>query len=170
MALSGCGSSIVANFSNDGGITWGPDVPYSSSSTNVAWTLTPVDGTKTISGQARSGSSGTPWSLPPQSMILDTTAPTTPSGFARAVSCSGPTRTVTLSWNASTDLYLVGYHVYRSTDGVSWVLLNSTIGRTYTNTNSKSLTSVRYHVTAYDAAGNNSSATSTISLAKNQCS
>lgn len=170
MALSGCGGSVIANFSNDGGTTWGTDVNYSSTSPTIAWTLTSGNGTKTISGRARNGSSGTPWSLTPQTIVLDTTKPTTPGSFARTVSCSGSTRTVNLSWSAASDTYLVGYHLYRSTDGVSWVLLLNTAALTATNTNSKSLTSVRYYVTAYDSAGNESNASSIISLAKNQCS
>ena len=169
MALSGCGSPI-ANFSNDGGTTWGADVTYNSSSPTVAWTLTSGNGTKTISGRARNGSGGTPWSLTSRSLVLDTTAPTTPGSFSRTVSCSGSTRNVTLSWTASTDTYLVGYRVYLSTDGVTWSLLGSTASLTFNDSNSKSLTSVRYYVTAYDSAGNNSSASSTITLSKNQCS
>ena len=95
---------------------------------------------------------------------------TTPGSFARTASCGGVTRTVNLSWSAATDTYLVGYHLYRSTDGVTWVLLVNTAARAATDTNSKSLTSVRYYVTAYDSAGNESNASTTISLAKNQCS
>ena len=168
MSFTTCGGSIYVNFSYDGGTTWGSDVSYSSGTT-TGLTLPTGNGTKTISGRARSGS-GTPWSLTPQSIILDTTAPTTPSTFTRTASCSGSNRTVNLTWSAATDTYLIGYHVYRSTDGTTWSLLTSTAGLTTSDTHSKSLTSVRFYVTAYDAAGNNSSATSTISLAKNQCS
>ena len=171
MNLSSCTfGATIANFSNDGGATWGPDVAYSSTSPTVAWTLTSGEGTKTISGRARWWSGGTPWSLPAQSIILDTVSPTTPGSFARTVSCSGSNRTVNLSWSASTDLYLVGYHVYRSTDGATWSLIGSTSALTYSNTHSKTLTSTRFYVTAYDAAGNNSNATSIITLSKNQCS
>ena len=169
MALTGCGSAI-ANFSNDGGTTWGADVTYSSSSPTVAWTLTGGDGNKTVSGRARNGAGGTPWSLTPQSIVLDTIAPTAPGSFSRTASCSGSTRNITLSWTASTDSYLIGYHVYLSTDGVNWSLLGSTANLNYADSNSKTLTSVRYYVTAYDSAGNNSSASSTITLSKNQCS
>jgi len=57
MSLTGCGSAI-ANFSNDGGTTWGADITYSSSSPTAAWTLTSGNGTKTISGRARNGVGG----------------------------------------------------------------------------------------------------------------
>ncbi len=170
MSLGTCGSNVIANFSNDGGTTWGPDVSYSSTSTNLAWTLTSGEGTKTISGRARNGTSGTPWSLAAQQIILDTTIPSTPGSLSRTVSCAGSNRTVTLSWTASTDTHLVGYHVYRSTDGVNWLLIGSTTSLSYSNTHSKGLTSVRFYVTAYDAAGNNSNASSIITLSKNQCS
>ena len=86
------------------------------------------DGTKTISGRARSGTSGTPWSLPPQSIILDTTPPTTPASISRTASCSGSRRTVVLSWTASTDTYLVGYHVYVSSDSNTYSLQGSASG------------------------------------------
>ena len=170
MALSGCSGTVIANFSNDGGTTWGADVSYSSSATTVAWTLPPVNGTKTISGRARNGAAGTPWSLASNSIILDTTAPTAPASISRTASCSGSNRTVVLTWTASTDTHLVGYHVYRSTDGVTWVLVISTAGLTASDTHSKSLTSVRFYVKGYDSAGNESSASPTISLSKNQCS
>ncbi len=168
MALGACGSPI-ANFSNDGGVTWGADVSYSLSATTVAWTLPSGNGLKTISGRARIGA-GAPWNLASTAIILDTTAPTTPSTLTRTASCSGSTRTVVLTWGASTDTYLVGYHVYRSTDGVSWVLISSTSGLTTSDAHSKTLTSVRFYVKAYDSAGNESGASPTISLAKNQCS
>lgn len=170
MSLSGCGSNLIANFSNDGGSAWGPDVSYSTASPTVAWTLTAGEGTKTISGRVRVGSSGTPEALPAQSIILDTTRPTVPGAFNRTVSCAGSNRTVNLTWTASTDTYLVGYHVYRSTDGTTWTLVGSTSSLAYSNVHSKSLTSTRFYITAYDTAGNNSNASSIISLSKNQCS
>jgi hypothetical protein len=171
MALDPCGGTVIANFSNDGGNTWGPDVTYSSSGPTIAWTLTPGDGTKTVTGRARFSSDpvSSAWSIGGHSITLDTIAPTTPANLTRTVSCSGTTRTVVLSWSAASDLHLVGYHVYRSTDGVTWTLVTSTSSLTASDTNDKSLTSVRYYVTAYDAAGNNSNASSTIALSKNQC-
>lgn len=169
MDFSACSGGVIANFSNDGGDTWGADVTYSVSSTTLAWTLTSGNGTKTISGRARYGSSGTPWSVTAQSIILDTIAPTAPTSISRTVSCSGSTRTVTLNWGASTDTYLVGYHVYVSGDGSTFSLLASTSSLTYTTTNSKTSTPY-YRVKGYDSAGNESSASSTIALAKNKCS
>jgi len=169
MSLTGCGGNIYANFSNDGGTTWGSDFAYSSSATTLAWTLISANGTKTITGRARSGAAGTPWSLSPQSIILDTTPPTAPASFASTQSCSGSTRTVTLSWTAATDTYLVGYHVYASSDGTTYALLSSVSGLSTTTTNSKNSV-VYYKVKAYDSAGNESSATSVIQLAKQQCS
>jgi hypothetical protein len=169
MALAGCGSDLYVNFSNDGGVTWGSDFAYSATTTTLAWTLTGGDGTKTISGRVRSGLAGAPWSVPSQSMILDTTAPTAPASISRTASCAGSTRTVTLSWTASTDTYLLGYHVYVSSNGTTYSLLATTASQAYTTTNSKT-SPVYYKVKAYDSAGNESAATSVISLGKNVCS
>jgi len=169
MSLGGCGGNIYANFSNDGGTTWGSDFAYSSSATTLAWTLTGANGTKSISGRARSTVAGTPWSLTPQSIILDTTPPTAPGSISRTVSCSGSTRSVTLTWTAASDTYLVGYHVYASSDGTTYSLLASASSLSASTTNSKNSV-VYYKVKAYDSAGNESSATSVIQLAKQQCS
>jgi PKD repeat protein len=169
MSLTGCGSTIYANFSNDGGTTWGSDFAYSATATTLAWTLDSANGTKTITGRARSGAAGTPWSLASRSIILDTIPPTTPASFSRTVSCSGSTRTVVLSWSAASDTYLAGYHVYASSDGTTYSLLSSVSGLSKSTTNSKNSV-VYYKVKAYDSAGNESSATSVIQLAKQQCS
>jgi hypothetical protein len=74
-----------------------------------------------------------------------------------------------LSWTSATDTYLVGYHVYVSSDGTTYSLLASVSGNSKTTTNSKG-SPIYYKVKAYDSAGNESSATSVIALAKNQCS
>ncbi len=169
MALTGCPGTVLAGFSNNGGSTWSSDVAYSNTSPNLAWTLATGDGTKTISGRVRNGSSGSWTSLVNQSIILDTTPPTTPATFTRTVSCSGSNRTTNLTWSAATDLYLVGYHVYTSSDGTVWVLQSSTSALTKSTTSSK-VSTTYYRVKAYDAAGNESSATSKIALSKNQCS
>lgn len=169
LSASTCGGGLIANFSNDGGTTWGADVNYTTNPTTLAWTLSAGNGTKTVSGRLRSGSTGIPWNLTAQNIILDTTAPTTPATLSRTLSCAGSTRTVTLTWGASTDTYLTGYRVYVSSGG-PYSLLTSTTGLTATTTNSKTAASISYHVKAYDAAGNESSASPTVTLAKNQCS
>ena len=169
LSLASCGSTLYVNLSNDG-TTWGPDLPYDPLNPSTAWTIVGGDGTHVISGRARSGVGGTPWILPEQSIILDTTAPTTPGALTRSASCSGSNRTVSMSWGASTDTHLVGYRVYRSTDGVSWQIVVSTTGTTAGDVHSKGLASVRFYVKAYDKAGNESNATNTITLSKNQCS
>lgn len=169
MSLATCGPDVYVNFSNDG-TTWGPDLLYDSSNPSTAWTISSGDGTAVISGRARNGLAGTPWVVPEQSIILDTTMPTTPGTLNRTVGCSSSTRTVDLSWGASTDTHLSGYRIYRSTDGTSWQLITSTTGNIASDSHSKTLTSVRFYVKAYDKAGNESNATNTISLSKNQCS
>jgi hypothetical protein len=169
MSLSDCGSDVIANFSNDG-TTWGPDLTYDSADPTTGWTIEGGDGTHSISGRARNGAAGVPWILPEQSIILDTTAPTVPGTLTRTASCQGSTRTVSLSWGLSTDTHLSGYRVYRSTDGATWHVVSSTTGTAATDSHSKGLTSVRFYVKAYDKAGNESNATNTISLSKNQCS
>lgn len=167
--LSGCGESIYMNFSNDG-TTWGSDLLYDPLNPATAWTITGSDGLRVISGRARNTLAGIPWILNQQEIILDTTPPTTPGTLNRTLSCSGSTRTVTLSWSASSDLYFVGYRVYRSTNGSTWQVVSSTSYTYATDSHLKSLTSVRFYVKAYDSAGNESNATNTISLAKHQCS
>ncbi len=165
---SSCGG-VYVNFSNDG-TTWGPDLLYDSANPTTGWTVAGGNGTRVISGRARNGVGGTPWILSQQSIILDTTPPTTPGTLNRSASCSGSNRTVNLTWGSSTDTYLVGYRVYRSTDGTTWQVVASTSGNTATNTHSKGLASVRFYVKAYDKAGNESNATNTVTLSKNQCS
>jgi hypothetical protein len=168
MALSGCGTAI-AEFSNDGA-AWGSDVNYSASNTTLAWALDASgDGTKTVYGQVKDGAGGSWQALNSQSIILDTTKPTTPATLTRSLACSGNDRTVVLLWGASNDDHLTGYHVYVSSGG-AFTLLTSTTDITATTTNSKTTASISYYVKAYDAAGNESSASPTITLTKNQCS
>jgi hypothetical protein len=169
MNLSSCGANLIVNFSNDG-TTWGPDLAYDSADPTTAWTIEGGEGAHAISGRARSDAAGVPWILQQQSIILDTTRPTVSGTLSRTASCQGSNRTVALTWGLSTDTYLSGYRLYRSTDGTTWHIVSSTTGTTATDIHSKGLTSVRFYVKAYDKAGNESNATYTISLSKNQCS
>jgi hypothetical protein len=168
MSMSSCTGPLYINFSNDGS-NWGPDLLYDGSNPTTAWTIAGGEGDHTISGRARTGINGVPWTLQERLITLDTTAPTTPGTLTRTVTCSGSTRTVNLSWGTSSDTNLVGYRVYRSTDGVSWQIVTSTTSTSASDAQSKTLTSVRFYVKAYDKAGNGSNATNTITLSKNQC-
>jgi hypothetical protein len=166
--LTGCGANYV-DVSNDGS-SWTYNIPYVNSDPTMAWTLATGDGNKTVSVQAHSGTSGAPFSVGSQVIVLDTTKPTTPTSLTGSASCQGSNRTVVMSWNASTDLNFVGYHVYRSTDGVTWQLVTSVVGTSASDTSGKGLSSTRYYVAAYDKAGNESNASNTILYSKNQCS
>jgi prepilin-type N-terminal cleavage/methylation domain-containing protein len=161
-------SPIVANFSNDD-VTYGADVVYDPLNQNISWSIPSGDGTKTVYGRVRDGV-GNLVGLSSQQVVLDTTDPTVPGSLLRSLSCSGSTRSVTLSWSASTDTNLRGYRVYRSTDNATWSVLTTTTGTSASDSHSKTLDSVRYKVTAYDKAGNESAETGIVTLSKNQCS
>lgn len=162
-------SSVIANYSNDGGATWGSDVVFSTLGPNIAWTLSGGDGSKSVVGTIRD-IKGNIRTLAAATIVLDKTLPTVPGSFARSVTCAGTRRTVTLSWTASTDTNMVGYRVYRSTDAATWSVVGTTTSLSYTENHAKNLNSTRFRVVAYDRAGNESLETTTISLAKNQCS
>ncbi len=87
----------------------------------------------------------------------DTQAPTAPTGLAS----SGVTSTTaTLSWTASTDnVGVTGYNVYQN-----GTLLGTTTGTTYSVTGLTAATTYSFYVTANDAAGNVSAASSTLSV------
>lgn len=169
LTLSDSCTPIQARVGNTGG-TWGAWTAYDPASPLFSWTLTAGDGTKTVNVEAsdKVGNSGAIATL---TITSDTTKPTVPGTLSRTVSCSGTDRTVVLSWGIATDTNLLGYRVYRSTDGVSWSVFAQVAQTTVSDaTLKKSLDSVRYYAVAYDKAGNESNATNTIALSKNQCS
>jgi hypothetical protein len=163
---------IIVNFSNDGS-TWGEDVVYDPANPQMSWSLTAGNGVKTVYGQVRDGN-GTTTLLVPRSVTLDSSPPTSPSAVTRTVSCTGSTRSVSLSWVASSDAEgnLRGYRVYRSTDASTWHELGTSASTSLGDNHDKTLNSVRYYIVAYDKAGNVSDGAPdpVISLAKNQCS
>ncbi|MFA5860034.1 MAG: fibronectin type III domain-containing protein, partial [Elusimicrobiota bacterium] len=86
----------------------------------------------------------------------DTTAPSVPANLsATAVSTSQ----INLSWSASSDAVGVsGYRVYRN-----GTQINTTANTSYSDTGLSASTSYTYSVAAYDAAGNVSSQSSSVS-------
>jgi prepilin-type N-terminal cleavage/methylation domain-containing protein len=160
---------IQARVGNTAG-TWGAWTAYDPLSPQFSWALTAADGAKEVLVEASDGV-GNSTTIATLAIILDTTKPTVPGTLTRTVSCSGQARTVALSWGISTDTNFRGYRVYRSTNGVTWSVFTQVSTTTASdNTLAKSLDSVRYYVVAYDKAGNESNATNTIALSKNQCS
>lgn len=87
----------------------------------------------------------------------DTTPPSAPTNLtARADSSS----TIFLSWNASTDnVRVAGYRIYRNGS-----LIATTTSTSYTNSNLSPLTSYTYAVSAYDAAGNESARSNSVTV------
>ena len=169
LAMGPCAEPVWVSFSNDGGATYGAESAWDAANPTLGWTVNPGDGTKTIVGRSRNAA-GSTWNIGSRSVILDATNPTAPGTLNRTVTCTGTDRTVTLTWGASTDENLVGYRVYRSTDGVSWSIVSSTTGLSASDTTAKSLTSLRFAIAAYDRAGNESTTSNIITLAKNLCS
>ncbi len=97
------------------------------------------------SGQARSSSSGS-----------DTLPPSTPTNLAAAVVSSSQ---VNLSWNSSSDnVGVTGYRVYRN-----GIQIGTTANTFYNDTNLSPATTYQYSVSAYDAAGNGSAISGTVS-------
>ena len=168
MNFSDTCTPISAAFSNDG-TTYGTWVTYDSLNPTVSWTLTSGDGTKSVYGKVQDGVANT-HVLGANTIVLDTVKPTTPGTLTRTISCSGSDRTVNLSWGSSTDTNFKGYRVYQSINNGTWTAIGTSSTTLMTDVHKKSLDSVRYFVVAYDKAGNESNATNTIALSKNQCS
>jgi len=89
--------------------------------------------------------------------IVDTQAPTAPSNLS---SSNITTSSVSLNWTASTDnVGVTGYDVYRN-----GTLLTTTTSTSYNVSGLSASTTYTFYVKAKDAAGNVSSASSTISV------
>jgi chitodextrinase len=87
----------------------------------------------------------------------DTTAPTAPAGL---VSPSRTTNSVALSWTAATDnTGVTGYRIYRGATEVGTSATTS-----FTDTGLTPATSYTYTVKAYDAAGNTSAASASVTV------
>ena len=87
----------------------------------------------------------------------DTEAPTAPTSLASA---SVTETSFTLSWTASTDdVAVTGYKIYQNSS-----LLATTTSTSYSVTGLTASTTYSYYITAVDAAGNVSSASSTLSV------
>jgi endoglucanase len=85
----------------------------------------------------------------------DTQAPTTPTGLAVTGTTSS---SVTLSWSASSDnVGVTGYDVYRGN-----TLAGTTTSTSFTDTGLTAATAYSYTVTAHDAAGNVSPASTAV--------
>ena len=85
----------------------------------------------------------------------DTTAPSAPTGLAASVVSSTQ---INISWNASTDnVAVTGYKVFRNGTEVG-----TTTTTSYQNTGLTGSTAYTFAVRAFDAAGNNSSQSNTI--------
>ncbi|MDP2816299.1 MAG: fibronectin type III domain-containing protein, partial [Rectinemataceae bacterium] len=102
------------------------------------------------------GGSGTIFTSPPPPPPSDTTPSSIPTGLtATAISSSQ----INLSWTASTDnVAVAGYRIYRGRTQIGTSATNS-----YSNTGLTASTLYSYTVSAYDAAGNNSSQSSSVS-------
>ncbi len=86
----------------------------------------------------------------------DTTAPTVPTGLSAVAQSSSQ---INLSWNASTDTVgVTGYKIFRN-----GTQINSVSGTSYNDTGLAASTQYSYIVSAYDAAGNNSFQSSSVS-------
>lgn len=91
----------------------------------------------------------------------DTAAPSQPTGL---VAVSLTATQVGLSWSASTDnVGVTGYYIYRSASG-SWGQVGQSTAAAYTDTGVLPSTPYYYKVIAFDAAGNQSVASSDLFL------
>ncbi len=123
------------------------DVAVTAGST-YTYTAQAHDAAGNLSGQSNSVNVTVP--LPP-----DTTPPSTPTNLTATAS---PTQ-IALSWTASTDnVGVTGYDIYRG-----GVLLTSVTSLSYTDTAVTAGSTYTYTVQAYDAAGNLSSTSNSVS-------
>ena len=87
-------------------------------------------------------------------MVVDTISPTKPLGL---VATPVSTSRIDLSWTASYDAVgVTQYLIYRSTDGINFITIGTTLGTTFQNTGLNTDTTYYYYVKAYDRAGHSS--------------
>ncbi|HQF39355.1 MAG TPA: DNRLRE domain-containing protein [Opitutaceae bacterium] len=121
-----------------------------AAATSYTYTVRAVNGSLLESGDSNSLPVTTP-------AAVDTQAPTTP-GNLRTDSVT--TTAVALRWNASTDnVAVTSYRIYRGA-----AQIGTATGLTYTDSGLNQATSYTYRVTALDAAGNESSASSALDV------
>ena len=86
----------------------------------------------------------------------DSSPPSTPTGLTASVASSS---TINLSWNASTDnVGVTGYKIFRG-----GVQIGTATGTSYSSTGLTASTTYAFTVSAYDAAGNNSAVSASVS-------
>lgn len=151
----------------------GPFVrPLAMSSTTNASVVTPqtLNGTTydfvewRLNGSRWSSSPGTEFVLEadaslaavfqPSGGAADTIKPSTPTGLNRTATTTG----INLSWTGSTDnVAVVGYDIYRSTNGTLGALYTTSSSTAFTDRAVTAGVTYTYAVKAFDAAGNRSS-------------
>ena len=113
----------------------------------ISGTPTTAETSDVTIGATNSGGSGTAKLVITIAAATDTTAPSAPTGL---LVINTTTSTVALSWSPSTDnVGVTGYSIYRGGAKVG-----TTTQTSYTDTHLVSSTSYTYTVAAYDAAGN----------------
>ena len=119
--------------------------------------------TVTVRDELVSVSQSFTWSL----TVLDTAAPSRPTGVSVSATSGRPV----LTWSASTDnVGVVGYIIYRSTNGTQGAEVARTTAAVRTWTDNAFQEKVRhtYSVKAYDAAGNQSTLSALRSVTPSQ--
>lgn len=97
---------------------------------------------------------------------VDSTKPSTPTPFT-ATRPNGANKDTTLSWGASTDNdTLIGYRVYKQVGTAAFTLRATLTSTGYVDTDTPSQANPKYtfYVVSYDAAGNESNATPSITV------
>jgi len=168
----------TGTFASDG-ITYDNTITLTGTSTEPAGTIVTIYangvnlGTATVLGSgdwtftttaladgiydftAQTGKGKTKQVSDPLTLTIDTTVPDAPTDLTATVLRSGQTR---LAWTSSTDdVGIAGYRVYRND-----VLLATTAGTTYTVKRARGTFS--YFVVAFDAAGNVSAPSATVTV------
>jgi len=120
-----------------------------TASTSYTYRVSAIDAAGNESSQSSSATATT-------LAAADTTAPSIPSGLSASATSSSQ---INLSWTASTDnVGVTGYKIYRSGTYIA-----TSTGTSYSNTGLTASTSYTYRVSAIDAAGNESSQSSSVS-------
>jgi hypothetical protein len=130
---------------------------YVAYAATAQYTVPVGDGTKTVYARF-TDAAGNVSTVVSDSIILDTVAPSAPTGLTAARANNG--KTTTLTWNAVSATDLAGYAVYRltGTSGTSFVQVTCSfvygLPTKCDDTNETNHISYTFYVVALDLAGN----------------